>query len=74
MRSFVLGILVGSLLTTVTVGAGSGYDKAGEPNAPRGSIQQYDYHRQRQQYLDLNALRRNQEEAIHHGKGNPCAR
>ncbi len=70
MRQFTLGIILGSALTGTVAGAITFYDSNGQPNAPAGSIQQFDYFRQRQQWLDLNALRRNQERF----QTNPCAR
>ena len=66
MRNFIVGILVGSALTGSLGLAGQFYDRNGQPVAPSGSVQQFDYFRGRQQALDLNAMRRNQEE--------PCAR
>ena len=71
MRTFILGIIVGSLLTGSLVGAGRFYDSNGNVQAPSGSVQQFDYFRQRQQFLDLNAIRRAQEEQLRH---NPCGR
>ena len=72
MKHFVLGLVVGSLMTGTIVGAGQFYDRNGQPNAPSGSIQQFDYFRQRQQSLDLNAMRRNQENEMR--QSNPCAK
>lgn len=71
MNQLILGIILGSVLTGTLALAGSFYDSKGQPAAPRGSIQQFDYYRQRQQFLDLNAIRRAQEQA--RGE-NPCAR
>ena len=71
MRQLILGLVLGSLLTGTVVGAGTFYDSKGQPNAPYGSIQSFDYYRQRQQFLDLNAMRRNQEEQM---RLNPCGR
>jgi hypothetical protein len=62
MRQFVLGILVGSLVTGTVVGAGSFYDSKGQLNAPRGSQQQFDYFRQRQQWLDLQHMRQQMDQ------------
>jgi hypothetical protein len=53
MKSFILGILIGSVLTGTAGGAGNLYDSKGNMQAPRGSTQQIDYFRQRQQWLDL---------------------
>jgi len=74
MKHFALGIILGSLLTGTLAGAARFYDSKGQPNAPTGSVQQFDYFRQRQQYLDLNAIRRNQEEALRHERLNPCGK
>ena len=71
MRQLILGIILGSALTGTLVGAGNLYNSSGQPSAPAGSVQQFDYFRQRQQFLDLNAIRRAQEQQ----RGlNPCAR
>jgi hypothetical protein len=40
-------------LTGTAGGAGNLYDSKGNMQAPRGSTQQFDYFRQRQQWLDL---------------------
>lgn len=74
MKHFMLGILAGSILTGSLGLAATFYDSKGQPNAPAGSIQQFDYFRQRQQFLDLNAMRRNQEEALRQQRLTPCAR
>lgn len=58
MRQFVFGILVGSLVTGTVVGAGTLYDSKGNVNAPRGSVQQFDYYRQRQQWSDIQDMRK----------------
>lgn len=74
MKNLILGAILGSLLTGTVVGA-VGYDKNGQPNAPAGSIQQFDYFRQRQFFLDSNAMRRNQEEQMRQDRlRNPCLR
>lgn len=74
MNKFALGIVLGSLLTGTFVQAGRFYDSNGNVKAPSGSIQQFDYFRQRQQFLDLNAMRRNQEEQMRQQRFKPCAR
>ena len=71
MKNFVIGILFGSLLTGSLGLAGTFYDSKGQPSAPSGSVQQFDYFRERQQFLDLNAVRRNQEESL---RNYPCGR
>ena len=57
MKQFTLGILLGSLVTGTVVGTGSLYDSKGKVAAPRGSQQQFDYFRQRQQQLDIEHMR-----------------
>lgn len=74
MKQFTLGILVGSVLTGSLGLAGNFYDSSGTPNALAGSIQSFDYFRQRQFYLDQSAMRRNQEEQMRNQKLNPCGR
>jgi len=74
MRTFVFGILVGSLLTSTLTGAGQFYNSSGSPSAPSGSVQQFDYFRQRQQYLDLNAIRRNSDQQRQQQLLHPCGR
>ena len=71
MSSFVAGIVLGSLLTAGIGMGGQFYDRNGQPSAPSGSIQQFDYFRSRQQSLDLNAMRRAQEEQM---RQYPCVR
>jgi hypothetical protein len=74
MQQFVLGILVGSLVTGSIVGAGTFYDSKGNANAPAGSVQQFDYFRQRQQWLDLDHMRKqmDQQELDRKLGKNPC--
>ena len=75
MRNFMLGVLVGSVLTAGLGLAGSTfYDSSGTPAAPRGSIQQFDYFRQRQLFLDAAALRRQADTDRLRNLTNPCAR
>lgn len=74
MKRFLLGVLTGSLLTGSLGVAGTFYDSKGQPNAPAGSIQQFDYFRQRQLFLDAHNLRRNQEEQLRHERLHPCPR
>lgn len=62
MRQFVLGILVGSVVTGTVGGAGTFYDSKGNVRAPAGSVQQYDYFRQRQQQLDLQQMRKQMDQ------------
>ena len=73
MKQFVLGVLVGSLVTGTVVGAGNFYDSKGQPAAPRGSVQQYDYFRQRQLYLDMSNMRKQMEQQeLDRRLGKPC--
>ena len=74
MRQFILGIVVGSALTASLGVAGNFYNDKGQPAGPRGSIQQYDYFRQRQQYLDINAMRQQADQAATEQRLNPCGR
>jgi hypothetical protein len=74
MRNFIFGFILASLLTGSLGLAGSFYDSTGQPNAPTGSIQQFDYFRQRQFFLDQGALRKNSEEMLRQQKLNPCGR
>jgi hypothetical protein len=57
-----LGTLVGSLVTGTVVGAGNFYDSKGNVTAPRGSQQQFDYFRQRQQQIDISNMRKQMEQ------------
>jgi len=74
MRQFVFGILVGSLVTGTVVGAGTLYDSKGNVNAPRGSVQQFDYYRQRQQWSDIQDMRKqmDKQELDHKLGKKPC--
>ncbi len=73
MRNFILGLIVGLTLAGTLGYAGTFYDSKGQPDTPHGSIQQFDYFRQRQFFLDAGAMRRNQEEQLRHDRLNPCA-
>ena len=74
MKQFVLGVLLGSLATGTVAGAGKLYDSKGNLNAPRGSQQQFDYFRQRQQQLDIGHMRKQMEQQELDRKlgKNPC--
>lgn len=72
MRQFSLGLIVGIVLSGSVGLAGNLYDSKGQPAAPRGSIQQYDYFRSRQQALDTQALRKNSDQLAHTPA--PCAK
>lgn len=76
MRNFVGGVIVGLTLAGTLGYAGTFYNKQGQPNAPKGSIQQYDYFRERQLFLDTAGERAALEHAgAAHGAGGvkPCA-
>jgi hypothetical protein len=70
MRTLIVGILLGSLITASVGIAGNFYNSKGQPAAPSGSIQQFDYFRQRQLFIDQNHIRQNTDAL----KSNPCAR
>lgn len=70
----ICGVLIGSVFTTALVGAGNFYNSHGQPAAPSGSIQQFDYFRERQQQLDVGAMRRQQEEYLRQQRVAPCGR
>ena len=57
MKQFILGMVLGSLVTGGLSLAGTLYDSKGQPATPRGSVQQFDYFRQRQQQLDIQHMR-----------------
>lgn len=72
MRNFVGGVIVG-VLFSASVGLAGMYDKSGNSAAPRGSIQQQDYFRQRGQQLDIQALRREADrQRSERSQGRPC--
>lgn len=73
MGQFSLGLIVGIVLSASVGIAGNLYDRAGQPAAPRGSTQQYDYFRSRQQQLDIGAMRQQADRAATDRKlGKPC--
>ena len=74
MRNFIVGILVGSALTGSLGLAGQFYDRGGQPVAPSGSVQQFDYFRGRQALLDIAAQRRLAEQDRLRNLTNPCGR
>ena len=58
MKQRLLGIVIGSLLTTgLGIAGTSFYNKEGALQAPNGSQQQFDYFRQRQLFLDVQHMR-----------------
>jgi hypothetical protein len=74
MRQFITGIIVGSALTASLGLADNFYTSKGQPAAPRGSVQKFDYFRQRQQYLDINAMRQQADRMATEQQLNPCGR
>jgi hypothetical protein len=74
LTALIMGVVLGSALTVSIVGAGSLYDPKGNVRAPAGSPQQFDYFRQRQQYLDINAMRHQTDRMATEQKLNPCGR
>jgi len=74
MRHFIFGVLLDSVITGTMVGAGNLYDSRGNVQAPRGSQQQYDYFRQRQQFLDIGQMRKqaDKEESDRQLGRKPC--
>lgn len=75
MRNFVCGLVVGLTLAGTLGYAGTFYDSKGQPNAPRGSVQQFDYFHQRQLFLDVAAQRRQAEnDRINGMMKPPCGR
>lgn len=74
MTHFILGIILGSLVTGGISLAGTVYDSNGQPAAPRGSVQQFDYFRQRQLFIDQAATRRAAEEMARQQRINPCGK
>jgi len=61
MRTFILGLVLGLSMPGIVAWAGNLYDRQGNSAGPTGSIQQFDYFRQRQQQIDIGAVRRQQE-------------
>jgi len=74
MTQFILGALLGSFITVGLSVAGTFYDSNGQPAVPRGSVQQFDYFRQRQQQLDIKHMReQGDREALERKlQKNPC--
>ena len=74
MKKFISGIILGSLMTGGIVGAGTFYNSKGEPAAPRGSVQQFDYFRQRQQFLDIQHMRERADQDRLNQQLHPCGK
>lgn len=74
MKTFLLGLTVGLGLSAIAAQAGSLYDRNGQPAAPRGSVQEFDYFRNRQQQIDIGAMRREADRQRLERQVNPCAK
>ena len=74
MRHFTLGLVLGSLLISGLVSAGTFYNSKGQPAAPAGSVQSYDYFRQRQFFLDQGAIRKQGQEEHLTQLTHPCGK
>jgi len=74
MKQFVLGLIVGSAFTASMGLAGQFYNSSGQPSAPRGSIESFDYFRQRQQWLDIGHMREQADRDRLNQAAKPCAR
>jgi hypothetical protein len=74
MKQLMLGILIGVTLSALGATAGTFYDSSGAPSAPHGSVQQFDYFRERQAQLDIGAIRRGQEQDRIDSLTRPCGR
>ena len=72
MKQFILGAVVGASLMASLGLAGNLYDRSGNPAAPRGSVESFDYFRQRQQQLDVQNIRKQQLEDSRRHAGRPC--
>ena len=70
MKHFILGLVLGSVLTGTVVSAERFYKSDGSVAAPRGSVQSFDYFRQRQLFIDQNHIR----QGVDGLRANPCAR
>lgn len=73
MKQFMLGVVVGAMVMGTAVGALT-YDRNGKPNAPSGSIEQFNYFRERQQQLDIGAMRRQADQDRLNRMTNPCGK
>ena len=74
MKTFALGLIIGSVLTAATGFAVELYDRHGNVQAPRGSVQEYDYFTQRQVFLDVQQQRQLQEQGRVESLLQPCVR
>jgi hypothetical protein len=62
MKPLIVGIILGSMLTAGVGIASNFYDSHGKPSAQAGSIQSFDYFRQRQFYLDTGTIKKNSDQ------------
>lgn len=74
LKGFLVGFVIGIMPLWSFSFAGPLYDAKGQVAAPRGSVQQFDYFRQRQLFIDASAMSRNIEEIARQNKMNPCKR
>jgi hypothetical protein len=73
MKQFFLGLIVGTILMGSWALAGSIYDPSGQSASPRGSMQQQEFFRNRQQQLDIGAMRNQLDrERAERKLGIPC--
>lgn len=72
MKQFLLGATLGASLMAIGAQAGNLYDRQGNPAGPPGSIQSFDYYRQRQQTIDVGAMRRQMEQDRLNRTVRPC--
>jgi len=74
MYKLITGFLLGSLVTAGVTMAGTFYNDKGAPNAPVGSVQQFDYFRWRGTQLNVERLERDAEQQRLNTLTKPCAR
>ena len=74
MTRFIAGLIVGSAFTASMGLAGQFYNSSGKPSAPRGSIESFDYFRQRQQQLDIRYVREQADRDRLNRLVQPCAK
>ena len=59
MKPLIIGIILGATFTAGVGLADNFYNQHGVPSSPHGSIQSFDYFRQRQFYLDTGNIKKN---------------
>jgi hypothetical protein len=74
MKQFLAGIILGSLLTGTLVGATRFYDSNGSVKAPAGSVESFDYFRQRQLFIDVGHMREQADRDRLERATKPCAK